>query len=56
MAELKTTKVQDIAWHYVTTYWDRLHPEERLIFLTNVLTEREWKQLQDRMLHKEREG
>jgi hypothetical protein len=53
MPERKTTKLQDIAWQYVTRYWDRLHPEERLEFLTEVLTKREWDTLRSMMADKE---
>jgi hypothetical protein len=50
----RRTRLQEIAMDYIVRYWERLHPEERLEFLTQALTQKEWRQLQQRMAEKER--
>jgi type II secretory pathway component PulM len=51
-AHARRTRLQEIALTYVERYWARVHPEERLAFLTQVLTLREWQQLQQLMAQK----
>lgn len=52
-AQPRRTRLQEIAMDYIVRYWDRLHPEERLEFLTQALTQKEWRQLQQRMAQKD---
>ena len=39
--ERKTTRLQEIALEYMQRYWQHLHPEDRIEFLTAMLTTQE---------------